>query len=292
MTHSVDLLAVRAHPDDESSATGGLLAKLAAEGRRTGVIICTGGEEGEIHDPDLVYEEAFPRLREIRERELRAACEILQVSALHLLGYRDSGMAGTEANAHPEAFCNADLEESAARVATIMRALRPRIVVTDNEWGGYGHPDHIMAHRSTVRAMDLVADPRAPIEGEPWAPERVYVMASVPRSWSDLLELMRDEGLETAALEARMARQRERTMQIPPTPITLEVDVADHIETRTRALLCHKTQIHADSQWLLLPPHLRRIAFAKTNLLRIIPPAADDERDEALFPDVVVNGTK
>ena len=91
-----------------------------------------------------------------------------------------------------------------------------------------------------------------------------------------------------AALEARMQRQRDRTPVIPPTPITLQINVADHIETRTRALLCHKTQIHADSQWLLLPPHLRRIAFAHTNLLRIIPPAAEDERDEDLFPDVMV----
>ena len=78
-------------PDDESSATGGLLAKLAAEGRRTAVIICTGGEEGEIHDPDLVYDEAFPRLGEIRKGELQAACQVLQVSELHMLGYRDSG---------------------------------------------------------------------------------------------------------------------------------------------------------------------------------------------------------
>ena len=213
MPQSVDLLAVRAHPDDESSATGGLLAKLAAEGRRTGVIICTGGEEGEIHDPDLVYEEAFPRLREIREAELRAACEILQISELHLLRYRDSGMAGTDANSHPEAFFNADLEEAAHRVGAIIRSLRPRVVVTDNEWGGYGHPDHIMAHRSTVRAMELVGDPLADLPGDPWAPARLYVMASVPRSWSDLLELMRNEGLETAALEARMQQAAAQPVQ-------------------------------------------------------------------------------
>ncbi|MFN0074070.1 MAG: PIG-L family deacetylase [Chloroflexota bacterium] len=289
MTQPVDLLAVRAHPDDESSATGGLLAKLAAEGRRTAVIICTGGEEGEIHDPDLVYEEAFPRLREIRAAELRAACDVLQVAELHMLGYRDSGMAGTEANAHPEAFCNADLEAAALKVAALIRSLRPRIIVTDNEWGGYGHPDHIMSHRSTVRGVAHAANPAAELEGEPWHPERVYVMASVPRSWSELLELMSEEGLDTSALEARMVRQRERSIEIPPTPVTLTIDVADHVETRTRALFCHKTQIQADSQWRLMPAHLQRVAFAKTNLLRIIPPATEDERDEDLFPNVSVN---
>src|SRR5215210_225354 len=117
MPEPVHFLAIRPHPDDESSATGGLLAKYHAGGKRTGVITCTGGEEGEIHDPDLVYEEAFPRLKEIRERELRAACEILGVSELRLLGYRDSGMAGTAANANPAAFANADLDEAGARVA-------------------------------------------------------------------------------------------------------------------------------------------------------------------------------
>jgi LmbE family N-acetylglucosaminyl deacetylase len=285
MTHPVDLLCVRAHPDDESSATGGLLAKLAAEGRRTAVIICTGGEEGEIHDPDLVYEEAFPRLGEIRKTELHAACEVLKVSELHMLGYRDSGMAGTESNAHPDAFCNADLDEAASKVAAIIRELRPRVIVTDNEWGGYGHPDHIMSHRSTVRGVEIAADPTADLEGEPWRPERLYVMASVPRAWTEILELMSEEGLDTSALQERMSRNRERSIEIPPTPVTLTIDVADHVDTRMKALLCHRTQIQPDSHWMLLPPHLRRVAFAKTNLLRIIPPAADDEQDADLFPE-------
>jgi LmbE family N-acetylglucosaminyl deacetylase len=285
MTQPVDLLCVRAHPDDESSATGGLLAKLAAEGRRTAVIICTGGEEGEIHDPDLVYEEAFPRLGEIRRAELHAACEVLKVSELHMLGYRDSGMAGTESNTHPEAFCNADLDEAAGKVATIIRDLRPRVIVTDNQWGGYGHPDHIMSHRSTMRGVEIAADPGATIEGEPWRPERLYVMASIPRAWSEILELMSEEGLDTSALEERMNRNRERAIEIPPTPVTLTIDVADHVDTRMKALLCHRTQIQPDSHWMLLPPHLRRVAFAKTNLLRIIPPAAEDEQDADLFPE-------
>ena len=284
MTQPVDLLCVRAHPDDESSATGGLLAKLAAEGKRTAVVICTGGEEGEIHDPDLVYEEAFPRLGEIRKRELYAACEVLQVAELHMLGYRDSGMAGTEANAHPAAFCNVDVDESGRKVGQIIRDLRPRVVVTDNQWGGYGHPDHIMSHRSTMRGLELAADAGADLKGDPWRPERVYVMASVPRGWSQILELMSEEGLDTSALQARMGRQRERSVEVPPSPVTLEVDVADHVETRMRALLCHRTQIQPDSHWRLMPPHLWRVAFAKTHLHRLFPPAADDEQDEDLFP--------
>jgi len=131
MTQPVDFLAIRPHPDDESSATGGLLARYHAEGRRTAVITCTGGEEGEIHDPDLVYEEAFPRLAEIRERELRAACEILGVSELRLLGYRDSGMVDTEPNNHPDAFMRVDLDVAGARVAALIRDLKARGLLDD-----------------------------------------------------------------------------------------------------------------------------------------------------------------
>src|SRR5438045_3236518 len=122
MTRGVRLLAVRAHPDDESSATGGVLARYGAVGVRTGVVICTRGEEGEIHDPDLDPEEAKPRLGDIREAELRAACKVLGVAELHLLGYRDSGMAGTPANQHPAAFCNADLDEAARPPGNIIPA--------------------------------------------------------------------------------------------------------------------------------------------------------------------------
>jgi N-acetyl-1-D-myo-inositol-2-amino-2-deoxy-alpha-D-glucopyranoside deacetylase len=285
MIEKVDILAVRAHPDDESSATGGLLAKYAAEGRKTGVVICTGGEEGEIHDPDLVYEEAFPRLREIREAELRAACEVLRVAHLRLLGYRDSGMDGTESNAHPEAFCNADLEEAGARLAAIIRELRPSVIVTDNEHGGYGHPDHIMSHRATLRGFELAADPAVGIPGDPWRPHRLYVMASVPRAWMQIYELMEEEGLDTSGLRQRMLNPR--SPQFPPSPIHLTLDVSDHADTRTEALLRHKTQMKPDSHWMILPPHLRRIAFASVNLWRIYPEPADGERDEDLFPDVV-----
>src|SRR5438105_1398956 len=104
----VTLLVIRPHPDDESSATGGMLAYYHARGVRTGVVICTGGEEGEIHDPTLDPGADRPRLRTIRERELRNACAILGVAELRMLGYRDSGMAGTPANHHLDAFAQAD----------------------------------------------------------------------------------------------------------------------------------------------------------------------------------------
>src|SRR5215510_11592047 len=115
----VPLLVVRPHPDDESSATGGMLAYYHARGIRTGVVICTGGEEGEIHDPALDPVADRPHLGDIRERELRQACALLGVAELRLLGYRDSGMPGTPANQHPEAFVQADPSEAAGRLVRI-----------------------------------------------------------------------------------------------------------------------------------------------------------------------------
>jgi LmbE family N-acetylglucosaminyl deacetylase len=284
MTEPVAFLAVRPHPDDESSATGGLLAKYAAAGLRTAVITCTGGEEGEIVDPELVYDEAFPRLNEIRERELRAACAVLGVAELRLLGYRDSGMAGTEANANPAAFANADLDEAAGKVAALIRELRPTVVVTDNENGTYGHPDHIMCHRVTVRAWDLAADPAAPVAGEPWRPARLYEMTPILEGWDEIVELMRQEGLDTGALEEIMERRRDRVPDASPSDVTAAIDVSDYADIQRQALLCHRTQIAPDGFFMGLPPRIRRRAFATAYLTRLRPAPAPGERDADLIP--------
>jgi N-acetyl-1-D-myo-inositol-2-amino-2-deoxy-alpha-D-glucopyranoside deacetylase len=284
MIEPVALLAVRPHPDDESSATGGLLAKCAAAGLRTAVLTCTGGEEGEIHDPDLVYEEAFPRLREIRERELRAACAILRISELRLLGYRDSGMAGTEANQHPEAFCNVDLDQAALPVAAAIRELRPTTVVTENEHGGYGHPDHVMCHRVTVRAWQLAAELEAPLAGEPWQPARLYAVASRFEGWEEIAAQMRQEGHDTSRLEAMLERRRQRVSSLPTVPIHAAIDVSDYHETQRAALLCHRTQIPPDNLWTSLPAPYGRRAFATAYLQRLHPMPTDGELDRDLLP--------
>ncbi len=286
MPEPIDFLAIRPHPDDESSATGGLLAKYHAEGKRTGVVTCTGGEEGEIHDPDLVYEEAFPRLREIRERELRAACEILGVAELCLLGYRDSGMAGTEANNHPDAFMHVDLDAAGARVAAIIRELRPTVVVTENENGGYGHPDHIMCHRVAVRGYELAADPAAAVPGTPWRPARLYVMAPVFEGWEEVVAMMREDNLDTTEIEEMLARRDEWGIPIvSPEDVTAAIDVSDHVETQRAALMTHRTQIPADSFFVRFPLRIARRAFRTAYLTRLHPRPAPGERDADLFPE-------
>ena len=161
------LILVHAHPDDETMSTGGLIARSVAEGRRVDLVTCTGGEEGEIHDPTLDPEEARPRLRAIRRAELDCSVRALAGGAanggaanggslnLHLLGYRDSGMMGTPANDRADVFWRADLDEAVGKVVKIIRETRPAVLVTYDSNGNYGHPDHVQVHRVGVRAAQL-----------------------------------------------------------------------------------------------------------------------------------------
>ena len=174
----VTLLVVRPHPDDESTATGGMLASYSARGVQTGVVICTGGEEGQIHDPALDPVADIPRLREIRAREVRDACAILGVATLQMLDYRDSGMPGTPANQHPEAFVNADPVEATGQLVRIIRALRPLVMVTEPPGGLYAHPDHITCHRVSVDAFHAAGDAQAyPEAGPPWRVRHSFLVS-------------------------------------------------------------------------------------------------------------------
>jgi LmbE family N-acetylglucosaminyl deacetylase len=193
------LLLVHAHPDDESFSTGGLIARSVAEGRRVDLVTCTGGEEGEIHDPDLDADEARPRLREIRREELECSVRALGDGRLHLhlLGYRDSGMMGTPSNERADVFWRADLDEAAGKLVKIIREARPAVMVSYDENGNYGHPDHINAHRIATAAWDAAADPRRyPDLGRPHAVAKLYETAFNREAFLGLMLEMNRRGLE------------------------------------------------------------------------------------------------
>src|SRR5579859_1968554 len=149
------LMAVHAHPDDECLSTGGVLARYGAAGVRTVLVTCTDGAVGEISDPALATPD---NLVEVRSRELDESVRILGVSRLVKLGYRDSGMAGTPDNDNPASFQQADFESAVGRVVRLIREERPQVVVTYDENGGYGHPDHIRAHQVAVAAFAAAGD--------------------------------------------------------------------------------------------------------------------------------------
>jgi LmbE family N-acetylglucosaminyl deacetylase len=259
------VLFVHAHPDDECVGTGGSIARLVAEGVRVDLVTCTDGAEGEVHDPTLDPEEARPRLAAIRAGELACSLDALGGGAIHqhLLGYRDSGMIGTDANAHADAFWQADIEIATARLVEIVREARPGAIVTYDENGNYGHPDHINAARIAREAYTALA-------GSPDAVERFYELAWSRERWEDVFGAMAelgiprpwardDEGEEAAAAgEASEAGDQveEDGFGRPDAEVTTRVDVSAFLDQKRRSMDCHRTQ-RQDMGWLLeLPPDL------------------------------------
>jgi LmbE family N-acetylglucosaminyl deacetylase len=275
---SVTMLVVRPHPDDESSGTGGMLAHYHARGVRTGVVVCTGGEEGEIRDPDLDPVQDAPRLGEIREQELRHACAILGVAELRLLGYRDSGMADAPANQHPEAFAQADAIEAAGRLVRIIRELRPLVMVTEPPGGGYAHPDHIQCYQVSRDAFHAAADASAyPEAGAAWQVAKLYAIAQIDDgAWESLIPELKAAGFD-------IGTRHKRRRSPGPETATVALDVRPYTEHQRRALLAHRTQVPPDSFWVSLPTELRRRAFATAYFIRLHPPAAPGEHEQDLL---------
>src|SRR5690242_1809499 len=175
--NQLTLMAVHAHPDDEATSGGASLVRYQAEGVRTILVTCTDGAEGEIHDPDLDPEEAKPRLPQIRAEELARAVKVMNISEAINLGYRDSGMVGTPANEDPNSFHQADMREAVGRLVKLVRQYRPQVMFTYNSFGGYGHPDHIKAHKIAIAAFDYAANIRRYPEAEfgpAWQPLKLY----------------------------------------------------------------------------------------------------------------------
>ena len=282
------LILVHAHPDDECFSTGGLIARSVAEGRRVDLVTCTGGEEGEIHDPTLDQDEARPRLREIREAELRCSIAALQGSGpgelkLHLLGYRDSGMMGTESNERDDVFWHADLDEAAGKVVAIIRAARPSVMVTYDANGNYGHPDHINAHRVAIAAWEAAADPeRFPEAGRPHAIAKLYETVYSRDRWTALTTEMEARGIklpwedseEAQTGEATEAAQGDATAQeeeeefgVAEADITTTVDVSGSAAAKLAAMDCHKTQ-RQDLGWVLdMPQDLQAKAISPESFM-------------------------
>lgn len=239
------LLAVEAHPDDESIGVGGTLARYAAEGVRTTLVTATRGERGEILDKSLDPKEARPRLGAIREAELREACRILNVSELVILGYQDSDMYGRRWNRSPRAFWRADMHEAIGRVIAVMRRVKPQVVIADNEIGTYGHPDHMNAHRIAVGAFFMASDTKLYPGGEAWQPRKLYYRSISVSAARELGEAMRQAGMEGFSENGETWN-----MATPDERITTRLDVQPYLEQKIAAMRAHRTQVPEDS-WFM-----------------------------------------
>jgi LmbE family N-acetylglucosaminyl deacetylase len=269
------LMTVHAHPDDETIGTGGLMARAVRDGRRVVLVTCTRGEQGEIVVPEMDTPDNHRRLGELRAAELEAAMADLGVTEWENLGYRDSDMMGRPANLDPRCFWQADIDEAAGRLTWLVRRHRPDVITTYNDFGGYGHPDHIRTHDVAVRAFARAGD-RAwypaqlapehggtgPAEADgglaPWTPSKLYeqaIPASVRTAMRDRMEAIGEkswwsEPEDASPEELEAWRERMAKMLVPDEAITTWIDVSDVIEQKWAAIWEHRTQMSPDSPFL------------------------------------------
>jgi len=261
------LLLVHAHPDDESINNGATMARYAAEGAHVTLVTCTLGEEGEVLVEELAHlaAERDDGLGQHRVGELATAMEALGVRDHRFLGgpgrYRDSGMMGLPSNDRPDCFWRADLDEAAGLLVPVIRELRPQVLVTYDEDGGYGHPDHIQAHRVAMRAAELAADPAYASALEPWQIQKIYY-AVMPRSvLVDAVRALRAAGDATSFEEVDVEGELP-SFVVPDDDVTTAVEGTEHLEAKLAAMRAHATQISVDGPFFALSNNIGQQVWA------------------------------
>ncbi|NNN21949.1 MAG: mycothiol conjugate amidase Mca [Acidimicrobiales bacterium] len=248
------LMTIHAHPDDESSKGAGSVAKASQEGIRTVLVTATGGEEGDILNPSLDYEKTKADIANIRAKELDLAAEIIGFDKIYRLGYRDSGMAGSEANGNPECFANAPIDEAVGKLVEIIRLERPDVIITyGSDQQGYPHPDHLKVHEISVPAFYAAADPeKYPEFGEVHTPKKLYYSVWRRTRFEEMHKKFLELSLESPFDEKWLNRTES---EVDTT--TTSIDVSKFTHVRRNALLAHATQIDPNSKfWFGLPPEV------------------------------------
>ncbi|WP_407661342.1 mycothiol conjugate amidase Mca [Frankia nepalensis] len=264
--HGLRLMAVHAHPDDESSKGAATMARYVGEGIEVLVVTCTGGEAGSILNPALDKPEIRERIIELRREEMERARAILGVRQTWL-GFLDSGLPeGDPLPPLPEgSFGTLDPQAAAAPLVRLIREFRPQVITTYDENGGYPHPDHIMTHKISAVAFEAAGDPgRYPEHGvdaglAPWQPLKLYYHLTFHKTRILALHAaMQAKGLESPygdRLENWIDRAEDSGR------LTTQVECADFFEVRDRALLAHATQVDPDGPWFRVPLDLQREAW-------------------------------
>jgi mycothiol S-conjugate amidase len=295
------VLSVHAHPDDEASKGASTMARYGSEGVRTVLVTCTGGEAGDILNPAADTEEVRADLTAVRRRELDEAVRIIGYDALYLLGYRDSGMADTEPNAHPDNFANADLDEAVGRLVEIIRAEQPQVLIGYGRDRVYAHPDHVRVHEITVLAFERAGDPDwYPGLGAPWQPLKLYFTAGFTR---ERIQSMHDWFLEQGEespfakwmeqLDAEAGKPDAADADAPTDDVTTtRIDVREFLDVGRAALLAHRTQVPPDSFFFRVPLEVaqERHPWEEYVLARTLVDAgrADGEYETDLFAGIRV----
>jgi LmbE family N-acetylglucosaminyl deacetylase len=257
MAETLTMMAVHAHPDDEASSTGGVLATYAAQGVRTVVVTCTNGEFGDApggvkpgqdgHDEQAVAQQ--------RLAELRKSCAILGITDLELLGYHDSGMPEWDYKDRPDAFCNIPQAKVAARITGLIERYRPQVLISYDDQGPYQHPDHLHA---SLCAQAAFADSGIPA--------KLYLSAIRGSDWRKIREALREQGVDVPNFEPdpEVLRRGELAEQ----RITTTVDIRPVLSRKRDALFAHGSQI-SESWFSKIPPEIAEATFGRESFIRV-----------------------
>jgi LmbE family N-acetylglucosaminyl deacetylase len=276
------LMAVLAHPDDESFGMGGTLALYASRGVEVTLVCATRGEAGQV-DPQ--YLEGFDSIAARREDELRCAATHLGLAKVHFIEYRDSGMPGSPDNDHPEALVNAPLEETAAQVACYIRTHKPDVVLTFDPYGGYMHPDHIAIHHATVRAFELAASKERLDLGTPHQAAKLYYHI-IPRGFLKLaVPLLRLFGRNPAAYGRNGDINLVELMEKGSFPIHARIDTRPVQAESEAATACHASQLSGGAPVRGPIAWIMRLTRQRDTFMRAYPPAPEGLRVTDLFAD-------
>jgi mycothiol S-conjugate amidase len=253
------LMAVHAHPDDESSKGAATTARYVSEGVEVLVCTCTGGERGDVLNPAMDRPGVLENMAEIRRKEMAEAAAILGIGH-RWLGFVDSGLPGEGEPLPDGCFAVQDPAVAAEPLVAAVREFRPHVIVTYDESGGYPHPDHIMTNRVAVEAFEAAGDPeRYPGTGEPWQPLKLYYIASFSRAWFTAIH----EGLLARGLPSPLAEMvtDDWFEGMPELTVTTRVTCDDYFDIRDRAMKAHATQIDPDGPWFAHPRDVEREAW-------------------------------
>jgi N-acetyl-1-D-myo-inositol-2-amino-2-deoxy-alpha-D-glucopyranoside deacetylase len=296
------LLLVHAHPDDESIGQGATMARYVAEGRGVTLVTCTAGEMGEILVPELEHLAADREdgLGEHRRTELEAAMKELGVTDFRYLGgfgtYRDSGMKWhedghavaadpVEGGVHENIFANADLTEAADHLVEVIREVRPQVMVTYDQFGNYGHPDHIQAHRVAMYATQLAAVPSYRRDlGEAWDVAKIYWGAMSESRMRAGLRALREAG-DTTTFEGMDPDGELGPFVTPDEDLAAAVDGSGYVERKMAALAAHATQITTDGPFFALSNNLGNQVWS-TEYYRIAKGTPGEPGEDGLETDL------
>lgn len=280
MTEKKTILAALAHPDDESFGMGGTLALYASQGHNVYLICATRGEAGTV-DPH--HMDGYESVAELREDELRCAAVHLGLREVFFLDYRDSGMPGMEANQHPNAQINAPLDEVAGKVVRYIRELKPDVILTFDEIGGYRHPDHIHIHQATVLAFEKAADAAFhPEAGSPFQPAKLY-FHTIPRGFLKfavtLIRLFRKDPKKWG----RNGDIDLESLANVDFPTHVRVDYTPVAEKKTLASACHASQGGSQMRRGIIGAVFRLLGESDTFMQAYPPPEAEQKLKKSLF---------